>query len=84
MPNKYNIQCTSFPFPPTIFNSGYMINPTEIPVAILDVNGMVRITAKAGKASSNDFQSILDNPSIMKHPTIINTGDVIAGMFATI
>src|SRR5699024_9061559 len=35
-------------------------------------------------ASSKVFQSILDSPSIIKHPTMINTGAVIAGKSAII
>src|SRR5690625_3747595 len=46
---------------------------------MLDVNGIVKIIAKAGKASSNVFQSIFAKPSIIKQPTIIKTGAVIAG-----
>src|SRR5690625_4869345 len=49
---------------------------------MLDVNGIVKIIAKAGNASSNVFQSILASPSIMKQPTIIRTGAVIAGRSA--
>src|SRR5690625_7209579 len=50
-----------------------------MPVAILEVSGIVRIIAKAGNASSKVFQSMRANPSIIKQPTIINTGAVIAG-----
>ncbi len=50
-----------------------------IPVAILDVKGILKIMTKAGKASSKVFQSIRASPSIIKHPTIIKTGAVIAG-----
>src|SRR5690625_6137419 len=46
---------------------------------MLDGNGIVKIIAKAGKASSNVFQSIFAKPSIIKQPTIIKTGAVIAG-----
>lgn len=59
------------------------MNPTAIPVAILDVKGMASIVMNVGKASSNDFQSILAKPCIMNDPTIISTGDVIAGTLAT-
>src|SRR5699024_1511753 len=54
----------------------------EIPVAILEVSGMVKIIAKAGKDSSNVFQSIRASPSIIKQPTMISTGAVIAGTSA--
>src|SRR5699024_12524410 len=54
----------------------------EIQVYILDVKGIVRIIAKAGNASSKVLQSMRDSPSIMKLPTIISTGAVIAGTFA--
>lgn len=59
--------------------SGYVINPIAIPVAMLEVSGIVNKMAKAGKASSNVFQSIRANPPIMKQPTIMRTGAVIAG-----
>src|SRR5690625_4611285 len=61
-----------------------MIKPTAMPVAILDVNGMAIIVIKAGNASSNDFQSTLAKPCIMKDPTIMSTGEVIAGIPATV
>src|SRR5699024_4305336 len=81
-PNTYKIQCTFFPFPVTSFINGYVMNPMAIPVAILAVSGMAKRIANAGKASSNVFQSILANPSIMKQPTIIRTGAVMAGISA--
>lgn len=46
---------------------------------MLDVRGMDNIMMKAGKASSNEPQLTLASPSIMKHPTMIKTGAVIAG-----
>src|SRR5699024_1712041 len=81
-PNTYNIQWTLLPLPVTNFINGYVMNPMAIPVAMLDVSGIVNRIANAGKASSKVFQSILANPSIMKEPTIINTGAVIAGTSA--
>src|SRR5699024_3644707 len=70
------------PFPLTNLSKGYVIKPMEIPVAILEVSGMVKIIAKAGKDSSNVFQSIRASPSIIKQPTMISTGAVIAGTSA--
>ena len=55
------------------------MKPIEIPVAILEVSGIVKRIAKAGKASSKVFQSTRARPSIIKQPTIINTGAVMAG-----
>lgn len=59
------------------------MKPTAIPVAMLDVNGMAIIVIKVGNASSNDFQLIFAKPCIINEPTIIKTGDVIAGTPAT-
>src|SRR5699024_3597794 len=74
----YKIGCTSLAFPPTTFKSGYKINPTAIPVAILDVNGIIRTTINVEKASSNCAQSTFLSPAIIKLPTIISAGAVIA------
>src|SRR5699024_6576637 len=71
-----------FPFPVTSFINGYVMKPIEILVAILDVSGIVNKIANAGNASSNVFQSILANPSIINEPTIIRTGAVIASISA--
>jgi len=71
--------CTSFHFPETAFMIGYKIKPTAIPVAMLEVRGIMRIMANAGNASSNWFHIIFARPSIMKQPTIINIGAVMAG-----
>src|SRR5690625_4916074 len=58
--------------------SGYVINPTAIPVAILEVSGIMSVTKNVGNASSNCFQFMFASPPNMKLPTIINTGAVIA------
>lgn len=71
--------CTSLHFPFASFTSGYEINPSEIPVEILDVSGMERITRKAGNASSSSFQRMRDTEFIIKHPTMMRTGDVMDG-----
>jgi len=71
--------CTSFHFPFASFTSGYVINPSEIPVEMLDVSGMERITRKAGNASSSSFQRIRDTEFIIKQPTMIKTGEVMDG-----
>src|SRR5699024_5781422 len=70
---------TSFPFPLTSFNKGYVIKPTAIPVEMLEVRGIDKITAKAGNASSNFFHSIFSSPAIIYLPTIIKAGAVIDG-----
>lgn len=54
------------------------MNPIAIPVDMLEVSGIVNMIANAGKASSNVFQSTFARPSIIKQPTIINTGAVMA------
>ena len=46
---------------------------------MLDVNGIIIITKKAGIASLNSCHLILANPPSMKLPTIINVGAVMAG-----
>ena len=69
---------TSFHFPLTTFKIGYVIKPSAIPVAILDVKGIVKIIKKAGKASSNESQSISLTTPIIKLPTIISAGAVMA------
>lgn len=56
------------------------MKPSAIPVAMLDVKGMLKITRKAGKASSSSFHSILATDSIIKLPTMIKAGDVIAAI----
>lgn len=71
--------CTSLHFPFASFTSGYEINPSEIPVEILDVSGMERITRKAGNASSSSFRRMRDTEFIIKHPTMMRTGDVMDG-----
>ena len=68
-----------FPFSFASFTSGYEINPSEIPVEMLDVSGMERITRKAGNASSSSFQRIRDTEFIIKQPTMIKTGEVMDG-----
>ena len=67
---------TEFTF--ATFISGYEINPSAIPVAILDVRGMLKITKNAGNASSNASQSMWRTEPIIRLPTIINDGAVIA------
>ena len=54
------------------------MNPIAIPVEMLDVSGIIKMIAKAGKASSNIFHWTFDNPSIIKQPTMIKTGAVMA------
>lgn len=54
------------------------MKPRAIPVAMLDVSGIVRITRKAGNASSKESQSISLTVPIIKLPTMINAGAVIA------
>ena len=54
------------------------MNPSAIPVEILDVNGIDKMTKKAGNASSMPFQSMSFTALIIKLPTIINAGDVMA------
>lgn len=70
--------CTDFPFPLNTFIRGNVMNPIAIPVDILEVSGIVKMIANAGNASSKIFQFTLASPSIMKHPTMIKTGAVIA------
>ena len=69
---------TDLPLPLNSFISGYVMNPIAIPVDMLDVSGIVKMIANAGNASSNVFQLTFAKPSIMKQPTIIKTGAVIA------
>ena len=76
--NTYSNGCTSRAFPFANFNNGYEMNPSAIPVEILDVNGIVKMTKKAGNASSMPFQLISFTALIIKLPTIINAGDVMA------
>lgn len=76
--NTYINGCTSFFLPATIFNSGYVINPSAIPVAILEVNGIDKMIINVGNASSKRDQFTLDNPDIIKLPTIMSAGAVIA------
>lgn len=54
------------------------MKPKAIPVAILDVKGMARIMRKAGNASSNSFHFILEIDPIIKLPTMISAGAVMA------
>lgn len=49
-----------------------------MPVAIDDVSGIVKMTRKAGNASSSSFQRMLVTAPIIMLPTMINAGDVIA------
>ena len=63
---------TFLPLPLANFKIGYVIKPNAMPVEILDVNGMARILTNAD-------QLIFDKPSIMKQPTMIRMGAVIAG-----
>ena len=58
--------------------SGYEMKPSAIPVEILDVKGIAKMTRKAGNASSSSFQRIFDTAPIIRLPTIIRAGDVIA------
>ena len=54
------------------------MNPKAIPVEMLDVIGIARMTMNAGNASSKLDHLIFDKPSIMKLPTMIKIGAVIA------
>ena len=54
------------------------MKPIAIPVEMLEVSGIVKMMANAGKASSKAFQLTLARPSIIKQPTIIKTGAVMA------
>ena len=54
------------------------MKPRAIPVAMLDVSGIVKIIRNAGNASSNESQSISFTTLIIKLPTIIKAGAVIA------
>lgn len=54
------------------------MNPRAIPLAMLDVNGIVTITKNAGKASSKSSQLMSEILLIIKHPTMIKLGAVIA------
>lgn len=49
-----------------------------MPVAMLEVKGIEIKIANAGKASSNLDQRMRDNPPIMKLPTIMSAGAVMA------
>ena len=55
-----------------------MINPTAIPVEILEVIGIAKITRNAGNASSKLSHFIPFTAPIIKLPTIIKAGEVIA------
>ena len=79
--NTYSNGCTSRAFPFANFNNGYEMNPSAIPVEILDVNGIVKMTKKAGNASSMPFHSMSFTALIIKLPTIITAGEVIAATF---
>src|SRR5690625_648275 len=79
---KISNQIMTLSFSITNYNILLVINPIDITVAILEVRCIVNMIAKAGKASSNVFQSIRANPSIIKQLTIINTGAVMAGTSA--
>ena len=54
------------------------MNPIAIPVEILEVSGIANITKKAGKASSNLSQVIPFTAPIIKLPTTIKAGEVMA------
>jgi hypothetical protein len=54
------------------------MKPSAIPVAMLEVNGILRITRNAGKASSNSSHLIFAMLPIIILPTIIRAGAVIA------
>ena len=54
------------------------MKPSAIPVAMLEVSGIVRITKNAGNASSNESQSISLTAPIIRLPTMIKAGAVIA------
>lgn len=66
--------------PLNIFKIGCVINPSAIPVAILEVSGIVKIIKKAGKASSNSPHLTLTKLPIIKLPTIMSAGEVMAAM----
>ena len=51
-----------------------------MPVAIDDVSGIVKMTRKAGNASSSSFQRMFVTAPIIMLPTMINAGDVIAAI----
>ena len=53
------------------------MKPKAIPVAMLEVSGMLKIMRNAGNASSISFHLILATAPIIKLPTIINAGAVI-------
>lgn len=78
MAKMYKRTGTCFHLPFTIFKIGYVMNPSAIPVAILDVSGIVKMIKNAGNDSSNDSHSISFTTPIIKLPTIINAGAVIA------
>lgn len=59
------------------------MNPSAIPLAMLDVNGMATMTKKAGNDSSKCVQSISLMLLIIILPTIIKLGAVIAATFET-
>lgn len=59
------------------------MNPSAIPFAMLDVNGMATMTKKAGNDSSKCVQSISLMLLIIILPTMIKLGAVIAATFET-
>ena len=60
--------------------NGCRINPSAIPVATLDVRGIIIIVTNAGRTTSNLFQFILLISMAIKAPTIINAGAVTSGV----
>ncbi len=59
------------------------MNPSAIPLAMLDVKGMATMTKKAGNDSSKCVQSISLMLLIIILPTMIKLGAVIAATFET-
>lgn len=47
---------------------------------MLDVKGIAKMTRNAGNASSISFQFILETEPIIRLPTIIKAGEVMAAM----
>lgn len=70
--------CISFTFPRASLRIGYVMKPMAIPVAILPVTGMVKITKKAGNDSSNGSHLMWRTCVSISDPTIIKAGAVIA------
>jgi hypothetical protein len=60
------------------------MKPRAIPVAMLDVSGMLKTVKKAGKASSSSFHRIFAMLPIIRLPTMINAGAVIADIPETV